>query len=368
MPVPEDLVARRAALAARLSARLAEPDVPLAELRELRERLDLLDGALAERRPPAGRRLAAWLWPLLAVGTVLLLAATLPIGRVPLSLTLKASALSLALPADATLGSWPLDGEFRAEGFAALESPDAALRQAAASGPLSQGLGLRAGELSVRALRLPAGAQLRLQAQPKALAVDIESSRSPVLAELELRGAATLRLGDMALAHDYPHGEWLLLRAGEAARPERAPPPLALALGSTAPLRLQGLRPTWLRFTERSQADAGAVQLQSSLQGGALTLPVTGQTLALGAGDTLEIDGLKVERCELLAGASLQLELSGSAQGLRLRVGDFERSLKPSWLEYVARHHLAQLLWGAAGLLWGALAWLRRQLAGAPLS
>lgn len=362
MPPPDGLAAQRAELAARLNARLAEADAPLAELRELRERLNLLDGVLTERRAQAGRRLGALLWPLLAVGTTLLLLATIPVGRVPLSLSLKASALSMELPQATSLGPWPIDSEFRAEGFGSLESPDAALGQAAARGEVGR-LGLRAGELNLRVLQLPGAAQLRLQARAKGADIDIESSRSPVLAELELRGTATLRLGDTVLAHDYAHGEWLRLRAGEGGHPA---PPLALSLDSIAPLRLKDLRPAWLRFTERAEAGAGAVRLVSSLQGGSLSLPVTGQVLSLGAGDVLEIDGLSVERCELLAGASsLQLELSGSASGLRLRVGEFERSLKPSWLEYVSRHHLAQLLWGAAALLWGSLAWLRRQFAGA---
>lgn len=364
MQVPDGLAAQRTELATRLNARLAQPDAPLAELHELRERLDLLDGVLAEQRAQAGRRLGSLLWPLLAVGAVLLLAATLPVGSVPLSLTLKASALSMELPQAATLGPWPVDGEFRADGFGKLESPDAALLQAAMRGEVLS-LGLRASELSLRALRLPAAAQLKLQAQSKGIDLDIESSRSPVLAELELRGPATLRLGDTTLARDYAHGEWLRLRAGEPDHAERPAPPLTLFLGNTAPLRLQGLRPAWLRFTERAEAGAGAVRLVSSLQGGSLSLPVTAQTLALSAGDILEIDGLRVERCELLAGgASLQLELSGSAGGLRLRVGDFERSLKPSWLEYVSRHHLAQLLWGSAAVLWGSLAWLRRRFTG----
>lgn len=348
------------------------------ELRELQERIKLLDGVIAEQGQQGEQasrgmhRLAALLWPLALVGVVLLVAASVPVPRVPLSLSLKASAVQLDLAEATQLGPLMVNAAIRVEGFSTLESADPVLT-AAAAGEQADSVSVQAAESRLRALRLPAGASLGVEARRDALALRVESARAPVIAELEMRGVATVRVDDVAepLLRDYPHSEWMRLLAGDAAKPAQAPPPMALSLGRSsgadkAPLQISRLKPTALRFVERQEGAVGDLSalVSSSLLGGTLTLPATGQTLALAAGDGLELDGLRLERFEIIAGSSpLLIELSGSAQGLRQRVGDFERSLKPSWLEYGARHHLTQLLWGSAAVLWGALAWLRRQWA-----
>ena len=117
-------------------------------------------------------------------------------------------------------------------------------------------------------------------------------------------------------------------------------------------------------FAERQAGTGTLAAVGSSIDSGSLTLPASGQTLTLAAGDWLALDGLVLERCELVVGTAVRLKLSGSARGLHLRVGEFERSLKPSVLEYVSRHHLVGVLWGSAALLWGLLAAVRKGLAG----
>lgn len=320
--------------------------------------------------PAAAPRARIVWWPIALVGVILLLAASVPVPSVPLSLTLKANAVQLDLAQASVLAPLALNGALRIEGFSTLESADAPLAQAAASAGAER-LGVRAAEARLRALRLPAGTRLGIEARRDATALAVESVRSPLVAELELRGATTLLLGDAgpSLVRDYPHGEWLRLAGGDAAHAERAPPPmlLSLARGGEAALRLQGLRPVALRFTERREGGVGDSALGSSIEGGTLTLPAAGQSVTLAAGDGLEIGGLVIERFAVVATAPLQIELNGSARVLRQRVGEFERSLKPSWLEFVSRHHGVQLLWASAAVLWGALAWMRKQFAaGAP--
>ncbi|MDP1901501.1 MAG: hypothetical protein Q8K96_13760 [Rubrivivax sp.] len=369
MEAPDRLSELRAELAARLAQALADPAAPLAGLRELQERLKLLDTALADRAARGKRRLGVMLWPVGLVGLMLLLAATVPVPSVPLSLSLKASAIQLDLADAAVLGPLTVDAAMRIEGFSALESADAPLVQAAAREQADR-ITVRAGESRLRALRLPAGARLGVEARRDATALGVESSRSPIVVELEVRGATSLLLADATsgMARDYAQGEWLRLVAGDPAHIERAPPPMLLTLsrGGETPLRLQGLRPTALRFIERRDGGVAESTLGSSIQAATLTLPATGQALALAAGDWLEIDDLVVERLEIVSGATLTLELNGSARVLRQRSGEFERSLKPSWLEYISRHHLTKLLWGSAAVLWGALAWARRQFAAGP--
>ena len=366
---PDRLRELRDATAAQLATRLTAADAALPELRELQERLKLFDAALADRSARDERRWGALLWPLGLVAVVLLLAASVPVPSVPVSLELRASSVTLELPAAAVLGPQPVDGELRIDGFTSIESADAAVADAAAR-EHAERLSVRAGQAWLRSLSLPAGTRLTVQTRSDTATLGVESPRSPVIADVEVRGATALGLGDAdaPLRRQFDHSEWLRLVGGSAARAEQAAPPMTLSmpLGSAAPMRIDTLRPSSLRFAERRESGgAGAVSsVASSLEGGTLHLPASGQTLAINGGDWLEVDGLVVERFELSAGVPLLLKLSGSARALRLRVGEFERSLKPSWLEYVSQHHLVTLLWGSMALLWGALAWLRKHFSG----
>lgn len=365
-----DLRELRDGTATQLADRLTAADAALPELRELQERLKLLDATLADRSARDARRWSALLWPLGLVAGVLLLAASVPVPSVPVSLELRASSVTLELPAATLVGPQPVNGELRVEGFTSLESADAPVLEAATR-ERAERLSVRAAQTWLRGLSLPAGTRLTVQARGDTATLGVESSRSPVVADVEVRGDTALRLGDAdaPLQRVFNHSEWLRLVAGSAVHADKAAPPMTLSvpLGSAAPLRIDSLRPSSLRFAERREAGgAGAVSaVASSLEGGTLNLPASGQTVTVNGGDWLEVDGLVVERFELSAGLPLLLKLSGSARTLRLRVGEFERSLKPSWLEYVSHHHLVTVLWAAMAVLWGALAWLRKHFDGA---
>lgn len=367
-PTSEALGAQRGVLATHLAERLVAGDAPLSELGDLQERLRLIDCVLAEQRAGSDGHIRQVLAPMALVAIALTLAATVPVPKVPLSLELRATAATLQLAEQTTLGPLALSGASRIEGVTTLESPDTALNRAFSSGR-SDALSLQGDETRLRALQVPADARLTLQTGRGAMLVRVEGERAPTTAEFELRGKASLRFGDASHAEErnYEHSEWLRVTAGDGEPATATPPPLALSLGSSAeqPARLTGLKPVALRFAERRDAGGAVASVGSSIEGGTIALPATDDTLQLAAGDWLEVDGLTVERCEVVAGAPLTLRLNGSARSLRLRVGEFERSLKPSWLEYTARHHLVQLLWGSAAVLWGALAWTRKQFAAA---
>jgi hypothetical protein len=217
---------------------------------------------------------------------------------------------------------------------------------------------------------LPAGAQFTVQAHGDTTSLGVESPRSPVVADIEVRGKTTLRLGDAEAGPErlFTHSEWLKLIGGDAARADQMAPPMSLSFArrGDAALRIEALRPSAVVFNDRRGGAGIAGVVASSLDGGTLTLPSTGQTLQINGGDWLDIDGLDVQRCEIVVSDTVTVKLNGSARVLRLRVGEFERSLKPSWLEFVARHHLATLLWGSAVFLWGALAWIRKYIQGVP--
>ena len=369
LPSPnEALAVQRAECAARLEQHLAAGDAPITELRELQDRLRLFDSVLAERQGVQDRRPSRVFAPMLLVAAVLTLAAVLPVPMVPVSLELRATSMALTLVDAAALGPIALAGDSRIEGVTALESPDASLSRAFAA-ERADTLTLHGADAQLRTLQLPAGARLTIRAERDAVLLQVESPREPTQAEFELRGNTAFRFGEAARSEErtYDHGEWLRLRAGDPQRQSAVPPPLVLSLGRAAnsSARLTKLRPATLRFADRSDSGGAVAGVSSSLEGGTLTLAATAETVALAAGDWLEIDGLVVERCEVELGSPLVLKLNGSARGLQLRVGDFARSLKPSWLEYTARHHLVQLLWSSVAVLWGAWAWTRKQFAAA---
>jgi hypothetical protein len=361
----------RGAAAERLAARLTESDATPADLRELHERLKMIDALLAERPQFNARRAWRTLWPVALVALVLLVAASVPVRRVPVVLDLQASAVGVQFAGASLLEPQvqAVGGGLRIEGFSALESPDSALVGAVQKAGADR-LVLAGGDLRLRSIGLPSGAMFALQRDGAGTALHVESPRSPVVVEVEMHGPTRVQVADApgVLTRNYSHGEWVRFSAGDATSVERAAPPLLLAQqpGAAAEaLRWNGLKPVALRFTERQAAGSAVSAVGSSLLSGVITLPASAQKVTLSVGDGLEVDGLVVERFELVAGAPIRLTLTGSAHTIRTRVSDFERSLKPSWLEYVARHHLIGALWGAAAVLWGALAWIRKQIAAA---
>lgn len=363
---PSPLDSARSDAARRLAERAADPSAPLDELRELRERLQLIEAGVAARAAPPPRRVPAALWPALAVAALVSITAAVPVRSVPFTLEAKAHAVGLQLDAAGDLGPQPVDGELRVEGQTRLESPAAALtRDAAASG--SSPLWLRAPQLMLRGVHYPAASTLVVRAGPP-VQLTLDAARPVLGADIELSGAARWRLGDANASGsaDFAHAEWVRATAGDAARPAQRPPPLDLWLG-LAPGKTFSwahLRPAALQFVERRASAAGEAIVASSLEQARLALPVTASEVRLGPGDRLEVAGLELERFEMVAGDSITVTLSGTARVLRTRTGDFERSLKPSLLEYIARHHTVSMFWSAALFLWGAITWMRKQFDG----
>jgi len=371
MVLPNDrLTQARQALGEKLAERLADPQASLSELRELDERARLLNAAIAAQQAPRRRRLGAVLWPFAAVALLLLVAATLRWPSVPLSLELRASSITARLGEPTTLEGQALEGsELRLEGFTAAELGPGLLAVSPAVEHIDP-VSVQSEQTWLRGIALPGAADVTLQLRGERLVLAVESLSSPVVANVELRGRTSLRLGDAPAPAptQLAKAEWLRLVAGSAASAQQRAPPVELSwsvAGAAAP-RFVELAPLALRFAERRAAAGVGVtsRLRSGIEGGQLTLAATNQTIPIAAGEWLDIDGLVTERCEIVvADGALTLKLNGSARDLKLRVGSLERSLKPTWLEYLSRHHLATLLWSSAVALWGAVAWTRRQFA-----
>lgn len=351
-PEPADLRRQRSALAQRLAQGVRE-EAPLAELKDLQARLQLIDGVLADSVP----RNRAWrrhLGALLVVAAAVSVAALLPMPRVSFVLELDAGAAQMRMNNAGYLTGQTLDGEMRAEGFERIESADPMLVQRALGGGASQ-LGLQAQRLSLRRISYPAGANLDFEAGAQTVRLAIDGAAHT--ADVELGGEVSSSWGGSPReSSHYAVTEWLKLIAGAA------PTELWLARKPGHSYLWHGLQPASLRLVERQAGADAQIRLVSALRKGVLHLPATGRELLLMAGSGLELDGLELDQADLTLGDQVALRLSGSAQNMTLETGGFKQSLKPSVLDHLAHNHSLGLLWSAAGLLWGTSTWLRKIL------
>ena len=351
----------RAELALRFAAKARERDAPLPELRDLQERLRLLDAAIADpERGARRRRQAIWL-ALVAVAAVLSLGALIPVPKVPFSLEAEAGAVRLHMAAAGELGPQGVAGELRVDSYTAMESPDADLMRQAGAQAAGR-LAIGAATLNLRRVSYPAGADIDLAAGAKTAALTVQSQRAPVAIDVEFSGRTTMRFGqsDQWWHADYPFAERMRVLASAAAA--GTPPPLIMTLARPAQTEYgwTSLRPNAVHFVERTLKDASGVAFLSSLRKAHIVLQVSAAEVSLGAGEDLELTGLDLQRCDVLLGPVVKVTMVGTARSLLTRTGHFERSLKPSLLEDAARHKTVGLFWSAALLLWGIARWLQR--------
>lgn len=333
---------------------------PLAELKEVQARLQMVNAALdaavaTQPRPkPHPTALYRHLAALIVVAAVVTLAALLPMPRASFSLELEAGAAQLRMQDQGNLDGQTLGGEFRAEGFHVFESADRAMQQRARDGGAEQ-IGVLAERLSLRRIAFPAAATLEFEAGSPTVRLAI--SGAPHTAEFEVSGAVLSSFGGAPReANNYPVAEWFKLVSGAASTQ------MWLALPPEKSLVWRGLKAVNVRWVERQANADGEVRWVSAIRGGVIRLPATNREMVLRADSALELDDLQLELADLTLGGSVGLKLSGSASRIDLNTSGFKQSLKPSLLEYAARNHSLGLVWSAAGLLWGISAWLRKLL------
>jgi hypothetical protein len=207
----------------------------------------------------------------------------------------------------------------------------------------------------LRRVSYPAGAQLGLEGGSGAVRVAID--RGPSAAEVEFGGDVSTSLGGGPRQSRHVEvTEWLRLVS------DKAPVELWLGRAEGHSLQWRGLQPQAVRFVERQAGADGQARLVSSLVGGEMRLPATDRLVELATGSGLVLEGLRLDRAELVLGDRVTLMASGSASRMELETAGVRRSLAPSLLEYLARNHTLGLLWSAAGLLWGMVTWLRKTL------
>jgi hypothetical protein len=250
-----------------LAAKLGDEATPLAELRELQERVRLLDGVIADPQRLARRKRRATWTALALVAALLSLGALIRMPEVPFSLEAEASAVRLQVSRAGELGAQAVPGEIVLDGFTALESPAADLARRAAAAGVGR-LVLSAASLELRRVAFPEATTLDLLAGAQGPSLALHSPTAPIVAQVEVAGRVAARLGSAGerWEGDFAHGEWLQLRAGDAGAAKRPAPPVTLALAAPgeAGYAWSTLRPTEVRFVERGAVAAGDSVVVSS--------------------------------------------------------------------------------------------------------
>jgi hypothetical protein len=360
-PRVQDLESMRRARQNTFLERLNATEATLTELRELHEHLRLVDAALVERKAQGKAKRAPLLVLVVAIAFASLVLGYLRMPSTPFSMDLEASSITLELPPDASLGSQSLSEGIRIEGFSSVESSRRALLAGKPTGT-ERSMALRAQTLLLQRIRSGGRSVLRMDASAKAARVSLEALTGGVTATIEVIGVAEIQAspGETRTV-DTGLGDWIAFGTEPRSGGRAAPLDVVLNRGDQQSFVWTGLRPDSVRFVERQSRGEGEVGLWSSIKSARIRLPARKAEVELRAGDDLELSGLAIERCDITVADDVTVHLSGTAERIESVVGTFSRSLKPSVLEYFASNHAIGLFWSAAGFLWGATVWVRRQ-------
>ena len=320
--------------------------------------LEQADAALAAWPAEPRRAWRAEAATALAAALLLSLAATLDRPSAAFTLELEADGASFELPAAGTLAPQTAVGGVRVGGFDTFTVASPALAGLRAAHPGAT-LDLRAPAVLVSRIAWPAASRLSVDTTGSKPRITLESGHAADNLRLEVSGAASVALGGASppAALDLGAGEWMELgSAGDKPRPLT----IALAVAPDKPWQWDGLQPAAARFTELQPSHQGSSEPGSSIRSATLRLPETDAVVQLRQGDGLELDGLHIARGELALAGTVRLTLAGSAKAIRRSTGGVRQSLKPTWLEFLARNHGVAALWAGAVFLWGGRAWLSR--------
>ena len=331
---------------------------------------DLLD---ASRAAPSRLR-----WPLLAaLGVTFLIVGVLLFVRVAeteIELDLALSEAAFRLPAPQSLAGAMRLSALGVSGLRQIEVPRTRDREAlrvppAGEGPVSLrlsvgGEGEPPGTLGLETPTLPAGTRVRVRHTE----LPREYRLSLAGADLEMHAPVTGRIrlelsGEESQPLDFAAPKAFLLRSG--ARPVE----IDLALGEGAGALSSQLDAEDLSFTRISEErdDTGTrVSRVSTILSGNISLPaLDGQEIKVRSGEVVAFERARGQiRALHLNADHIDLKYHGRVRGMTAGSGENQRSLMPTWLEWLRARHALSLFWGTAlylfGLIAGVLRWLDR--------
>ena len=298
----------------------------------------------------------------MAVGLIVSALAVWPMHSVAFTLNLAASVVDVLSASDGTVEDLALKPPVRIVGLDQIESgllPDSAVRP-----PFKAAL-IVAERVHLTSATVPANSSLELESRTGSFSLSVQSPQGGFTDELEIAGTNSVVRGESAadgsgplIQGDFKTAESVVFHSNPAQQQGTNKPPIALALhsgGIAAPGQILGVVPTSLRFIERRRAVGKQSPFKTSVLSGELTIVSTGAKYGLGPDDTVELNGFKSDRFEMSVSDHVEIRASGTATGLHLSTGSFERSITPSFLEFASTNHRLALLWGSGVFLWGFL-------------
>ena len=296
------------------------------------------------------------------VGVIVTVLAVWPMHSVPFTLKVFASAVDLTSGANGAVEEISLRPPVRVAGMNRVES--GLLENSSRS--THGGALILAGGVRLTSASLPENSVLTLASGARSFSLTTQGAGRGLADQLEVSGA-NVSIRDESAPEAVPawiHGDFEAVAEPvifyrDPTPAGRGPAPLSSlilrAAGVAAPAQIVGLTPTSLRFVERTSAAGNKSPFKTSVLSGELTIVSTGSRYALSPDDTVELSGIRSDRCDVSISDRLEIQASGSATGLRIVRSGFERSVKPSVLEFASSNHRLAALWGGVVFLWGLL-------------
>lgn len=344
-------------------------EVPRGQIEAL-DRLARLAEIGATAEPPAGRER----WPvILVLMTTLSVLSLLLFGRVPkteieidaivseVDMRVSATQVLTRLTLPSSLSLTELSSLTLPLGTASRLGPTAdALRGATALSLAAEGEG--AGSLTLEPLVAPAGTRVGVGVDAFASRYRLALLDQPATLGIGLHGALMLRLPDAAPRRvDFPDPRSIEVRTN----PERTVVELDLPARQRA-LFVSNLvvnRLDLSRIDELVTPERTLLRRSSTIRSGAIYLEsLGGRKRELRAAEQLRFGAVDGEVRELvLADDGIALRFHGHVREMTIGYGDSNRSLMPTYLEWLKAQHGLALLWGTTlylfGLIAGAMRW-----------
>ena len=329
----------------------------IALLKELTDRLRVLDIAIAEEASPARRR---WLLIFGAiVATTVTLLATVRIWWADVDVVVEASAVQLTFDGTDNLAGLVFAGPVHVSGFSA-----AHLRDASGVGSDADSATVTAPTVRLKSLRTEKDNVLAITAGVGDVELALTTaSADPSTVSLEAQGGGTLVFRQLpGLGTRTP--ETHALSETEVLRFSFSRESSPFRIGTTN-LRALELGPTHVKQIDFRQPSAPIDTLarsESSLQRAKVKVSAK-REVRLEEGHELRISGLqprtvRIRSCFAEAGKpatckGLAVQYQGRASDIEVRRAGRSEDLSPTFLEYFKESSLIGLLWGAAVFLWG---------------
>lgn len=292
------------------------------------------------------------------VGTLVLATVPWP-GDLRLSGRLVASSVTMVLDDGLEINP-DLDfevGDVRLSGLRSVQPPPEIGAERIDAGSAA----IRAKRLTLAAIRLGPGAELTLDAAPRATWLSAAGAVGSL--QFEAEGPLSISAGGQQLTTDATPVALSVAAEGSRAKP------LVVAGAIARGFSFQGLTTapavSLIRFGRRAATPDFGAAFVSTVVSGAVQLVDIEREVKLNPGDWVKIDKFRGHVFELeQSGADYSVGFSGSGRRVAIGPAGFAEDLTPSCLEYLYHQEWLKLLWAGALAGFAILAKVQSWLAG----